>query len=438
MANETVSVRQEVLKSLIALEKHGKYSNLEVSSSISKNSFGEADKRLYTRLVYGVVEKAVTLDYVISQYSSKQIGKIDTDTLMCLRLGIYQLLYGDKIPDHAAVFETVSLAPRRSKSFVNAVLREFIRNDKKCAMPSDVLKYISVKYSFPKELCRLFTVKFGVERTEKILTAFLSQPEIYLRANTLCASAEELASGELKNYSPICKGYDMISVGKMPTETDGKTWFVEDFSSRLATIALGAKKGETVVDTCAAPGGKSFSIAMDMENEGKLYSFDLHKNKVSLIEKGAERLGISIIEASHNDAGEPIKDLIGNADRVLCDAPCSGLGVIGKKPEIKYKPVEAFKRLPEVQLRVLKGACEYVKDGGILVYSTCTFNPDENEEVVARFLNEREDFVPVDFVLCRNLKSENGMLTVFPYDVGSDGFFIAKFKKVSNHKKQEI
>lgn len=434
MIKEEVTVRQAVVRSLTALENKGKYSNLEVSSALSKYSFSEQDRKLYTRLVYGTVEKAVTADYIISLYSKVPAEKTDTETLMCLRLGIYQLLFADKIPDHAAVSATVQAAPKRSKGFVNALLREFIRNGKVYPLPKGRIQSLSVKYSFPMELCEFFSEKFGYGQTERILSSMSAPSPVYLRANTLFTTAENLADNELKNSSPICCGYDMICVDRMPDTFDGKLWFVEDLSSRLATVALGAKKGDTVIDTCAAPGGKSFSAAMDMENSGKVFSFDLHANKVSLIKSGAERLGISVIEASVNDAGKPLCELIGNADCVLCDAPCSGLGVIGKKPDIKYKSVEDFKRLPEVQMRVLKGAAEYVKDGGTLVYSTCTLNPEENEGVVERFLKENSDFIPCDFEFYKSLRSNGGMLTVFPYDLDSDGFFIAKLKKTQSGK----
>ncbi|MBQ6263500.1 MAG: 16S rRNA (cytosine(967)-C(5))-methyltransferase RsmB, partial [Clostridia bacterium] len=186
--------------------------------------------------------------------------------------------------------------------------------------------------------------------------------------------------------------------------------------------------GEVVVDTCASPGGKSFSAAIDMKNEGRVYSFDLHANKTDLIARGAARLGLRAICASCRDAADPDPALAGKADRVICDAPCSGLGVMSKKPDIKYKSVSDIERLPEVQFRVLSGAGEYVKQGGVIVYSTCTLNPDENERVVERFLSSRTDFALVPFDL--GAVASEGMLTLMPYEYGTDGFFIAKMKKI--------
>jgi 16S rRNA (cytosine967-C5)-methyltransferase len=210
---------------------------------------------------------------------------------------------------------------------------------------------------------------------------------------------------------------------------DSGDCFVQDEASRICSAVLGAKPGETVADTCACPGGKTFSLALDMENTGELYAFDLHKNKLSLIEKGAAKLGLDIIRTAENDARNPVPHLVGKADRVLCDAPCSGLGVIAKKPDIRYKSLESVGRLPEIQYGVLCGAAAYVRPGGVLVYSTCTLNKAENEEIVLKFLSEHDDFVPEadeKFGL-----GEDGMRTFFPHVDGCDGFFIGKMRRLS-------
>jgi 16S rRNA (cytosine967-C5)-methyltransferase len=201
---------------------------------------------------------------------------------------------------------------------------------------------------------------------------------------------------------------------------------VQDPASRLCVRALDPRPGETVIDTCAAPGGKSFSAAIDMKNRGSLYSFDLHENKISLIRKTADALGISILTAQAQNAKTPLPSLVGKADRVLCDAPCSGLGVIGKKPDIKYKPLSAVNALPEIQYAILTGASAYVRPGGVLVYSTCTLNPQENEQVVHRFLKANPAFSLTAFDLESAGKSSDGMRTFFPHEDGCDGFFIAK------------
>lgn len=429
--SERIGARRAAYASLVAFTKHGKYTNLEVDAALSKYELSDADRRLYTNLVYGVAERLTTLDYIIGTLSDRPIGKIDTETMTCLRLGIYQLVYTDRIPDHAAVSETVALAGKNSKGFVNAILREFIRRGKKYPMPGveDRAAYLSVKYSCPRPLVEFFISSLGEELSEKILSASVSERRATVRVNTLVSNAEELIADVFPDAVISRLSNDLISVPSLygADMTDGR-WFVQDAASRVAVAALDPRRGETVVDTCASPGGKSFSAAIDMENEGKIYSFDLHKNKIDLIKKGAGRLGISIIEASCRDATDPDRNLIGRADRVICDAPCSGLGVIGKKPDIKYKNIEDIEKLPTVQLRVLNGASSYVRDGGTLVYSTCTVNPAENEAVVKAFLKDNGEFSLSPFTAC-GITAPQGYLTLYPHEYDTDGFFIAKMIK---------
>ena len=436
MNGRTVSARKAAAESLKAFSKHGKYTNLEVASSLSRYSFSEEDKRLYTALVYGVAERIPTLDHVISGLSSRPLCDVDIDALTSLRLGLYQLIYMDRIPDHAALSETVALVPQRSRGFVNAVLREFLRRGKEIPLPpeEDTGAYFSVKYSCPAELCRFLISSLGRERAEGVLSASVSKRDVTLRVNTLVCSADELIRDVFPNGKINPLADDMIDVPTVggADMTDAR-WFVQDAASRLAVSALSPVPGETVIDTCAAPGGKSFSAAIDMKNEGSVISFDLHANKTDLIKKGAERLGITIIEASANDASYPLEKYRGMADRVLCDAPCSGLGVMSKKPDIKYKDVSDIARLPEIQYRILCGASEYVRQRGALVYSTCTVNPDENEGVVKRFLEEYGDFSLTPF--SAGGLSSDGMLTLLPQEHNTDGFFIAKMTRSADDKR---
>ncbi len=422
------SARSLALDSLIRIEECGKYSNLEIDTILNKNELNSADRGLYTRLVYGVTERRLTLDYIISCFSKTSLADLDPDVKNALRLGIYQLLYMDRIPDHSAVDESVSLVARSKSGFVNAILRSFIRADKKFTFPEDEFEALEVKYSVPRALIEIFFRACPGE-LEELLCAMNREPRIGLRINRLLLPTDgdlpEIikARAEKSSIAP-----DIFLVDSLDDEIrqgieDG-LWFVQDEASRITSAALGARNGELVVDTCACPGGKSFSIAVDMHNEGKLYSFDLHKNKLSLLEKGAGRLGIKIIESEARDARNPREELVGRADRVLCDAPCSGLGVIAKKPEIRYKELGDIDKLPEIQLGVLDGASAYVKDGGVLVYSTCTVNPDENEGVIKKFLEGHSEF---------ELK-ENGLLggqmkTFLPHRDGCDGFFAAYMVK---------
>lgn len=429
MEKKKITVREAAAVSLGACFKHGKYSNLEISAALDRYELKGADRGLYTRLVYGVIERLVTLDHIIGQLSSRPVSKIDDGTKDLLRLGIYQLLWMDRIPDHAAVSETVAIAPKSSKGFVNAVLREFIRREKKYSLPdeSELEKYLSVKYSCPEELCAFFLSVFDRETAVRVIEGTLRETPVTIRVNTIKTNAEELISQVFPEGKRSPLSDDLVEVDSLgePLSPDGR-YFVQDPASRLTVKILDPRENETVVDTCAAPGGKSFSAAIDMKNRGRIYSFDLHKNKISLIEKGAALLGLTCIEASCRDATEPCLELLGRADRVLCDAPCSGLGVIAKKPDIKYKSISDIERLPSVQLKVLTGASKYVKPDGVLVYSTCTVNPLENEEVVKRFLSENPDFETVPVELGEDLRSENGMITFYPHIHGTDGFFAAK------------
>jgi len=417
------TARSLALESLIALERDGRYSNLEINSALVASSLGGADRGLYTRLVYGVTERRITLDYIIGKYSRLPAKDLDPDVRCALRMGLYQLVWMDRIPEHAAVGESAGLVAKRSTGFVNAILRSFLRDGKRIDLPdrtADYMTYLSVAYSVPRDLCELLHTSVGDE-IEPLLEAMNREPQIALRVNRLKLSVEEAAAkvgGTVSDIAPdIVKVLSLDDTVKAGIEEG--LWFVQDEASRITAVSVGAKPGETVVDTCACPGGKSFSMAIDMNNTGKLYSFDLHKNKLSLIKSGAEKLGITMIETGCRDAREPDESLIGTADRVLCDAPCSGLGVIAKKPDIRYKDLSQVGRLPEIQYPVLCGAAAYVKDGGTLVYSTCTINRAENEEIAEKFLAEHPEFT---------LES---MRTFYPHRDGCDGFFCAVMTKKS-------
>ena len=433
-AKNKFSVRSAACDSLIKIEKCGRYSNIEIDSSL-KNVSGipDADRALYTRLVYGVIERQLTLDHIIMQYSAKAVSELDTETLTSLRLGIYQLVYTDRIPDFAAVSETVDTAPRRSRGFVNGVLRSFLRAGKKYSLPEGTSpEALSVRYSTSADICKILSDSYGAETAEHILEAFFAPQSITLRINTLKCTPDEALSmlDGAKRGLHCADTLTVPSFGEAVRDGIEKgLWFVQDEASRITSSVLGAMNGEKIADVCAAPGGKSFSVAIDMENSGALHSFDLHENKLSLIKKTAARLGITCITTEARDARHPDEALVGKCDRVLCDAPCSGIGVLGKKPEIRYKAAESAARLPEIQYGVLCGAAEYVKDGGVLVYSTCTLNRAENEDVVKRFLDSHSSFKLVPFTGAG--QDCDGMLTFMPHVTGTDGFFASKMIKIT-------
>ncbi len=427
--------RRYAADSLVKWEKMGKYAGLEAAATLSGDDLRGADRGLYSALVYGVVERAVTLDYIIDGLSSTPSKKLEPIVRAALRLGLYQLLYMDKIPDHAAVSESVALVPRRASGLVNGVLRAFLRGEKKFELPpreSSPVSHLSVKYSVPEELCGFFLDAYGEADTEGILASSFGGDRLCLRVNTLKCSVDE-ALAKLKELGADARVSEIVphvlvtSGNEFLSGIDEGLWFVQDEASATAVAVLSPEKGATVLDMCAAPGGKSFGCAITMENEGTVRSFDIHENKLSLIRDGAARLGINMIDASVGDGKAPAEELWDSADFVVCDAPCSGLGVLSKKPDIRYKSVADIGGLPEVQYDILCGAAKCVKDGGVLMYSTCTLNPRENEDVVRRFLAEHTEFEPVSFDLFG--MGGEGYATLMPHKTGTDGFFISKFRK---------
>lgn len=421
------NIRTEALAVLNRCESAEQYSNIAIDTALSRSSFSAADRGLFTALVYGVIERRLTLDYRIGRLSSRPVEEIDLSTRNLLRMGIYQLAFMDRIPDHAAVNETVALATKRTKGFVNAVLRSFLRDGKKIPFPDaakDPVGYLSVRYSFLPALCERFLSAFGFERTESLFSAFCKQPPLTLRTNTLRTSRDGLIArlqAEGYDASPALEGAAGIRLPSAPVTAlpgfDTGDFFVQDEASQLCVKALDARQGMRVLDVCACPGSKSFGAAIDMQNAGEVISCDLHKNKLSLVERGAKRLGISILSTQARDARSPNPDWIGTFDRVLCDVPCSGFGVFAKKPELRYKDPTASNTLPDIQLAILQNASTYLKSGGLLVYSTCTLLPEENGQNVARFLASHPDF---------SLLSDR---TLTPDLDGTDGFYFAVLKK---------
>ena len=433
-----MTARELAYKILKGARASATYSNIAVDNALSKNQLSESDKGLLTAIVMGVTERQLTLDYIIDRLATRPDG-IEDEARVLLQMGIYQVAFLDRIPEYAAVNETVDLAPKRCRGFVNAVLREFLRRQERGEIESlypkkedGEAKYLSVRYSFPEDFVERLIKIYGYERCERLLDIFNRPPKLTLRVNTLKISRgdyserlsqvgiEHILSERLPDAIIIEKG----SFACLPGFDEG-LFFVQDEASQICVEALGATEGATVIDTCSCPGSKSFGSAIKMKNKGQIYSFDLHKSKLRLISDNAQRLGIDIISADVRDGREPDGTLFGKADRVLCDVPCSGLGVVAKKPEIRYKPLKSFSRLPEIQYSILKASADYVKEGGVLVYSTCTVLPEENAENFEKFLREHPNFAPCDFSV-GELSSVGGMLSLSPDLDGTDGFFVAK------------
>ena len=421
--------RKLVFDLLQKLEKNQQFSNIILDNALRSEDMSDADKGLATALFYGVTEKRLTLDHQISKLSSRPIKELDGGVLTALRMGLYQLIFMDRIPPHAAINETVELCPKKSRGFVNAILRSFTRTPT-VSYPSaeeNEADYVSVRYSVCSELAKKFIDIFGLGKTESILRGFEKENKTVISVNTVKISRDELAShikgAELTEYSP--KG---LRLGGAVRDIYGYSkglFFVQDEASQICVEALDARAGQTVLDICACPGSKSFGAAISMKNEGVIKAFDLHAKKLPLITEGAKRLGIDIISVSERDGRDLSEELLEAADRVICDVPCSGFGVLSKKPELRYKDPKASENLPSIQAAILNNACRYVKRGGILVYSTCTVFPEENERNVESFLEAHPDFSLSPFSV-GGLDVSGGYITLLPDEYPTDGFFIAR------------
>lgn len=423
-----INPREIALSALYEIEYNGAYSNMAVKSALSENTDGR-DKALITELVYGVVRRKLTLDYIISKYSKTKLKKLSKYVLLILRMGVYQIYFTDKIPESAAVNESVKLAKRycgKSAGFVNGVLHSVIRGRDTLKYPEDKTELLSVKYSFPRDMVKLFE---ELDFCEELLASLNKEPRTTIRINTLKDEPTEIEAEEspLYKYARLVNGFDMANCADYKK---GK-FIAQDVAAMMASVVLAPKPGDTCIDMCAAPGGKTTHLAELMENRGKIYAFDVHPHKVEIIRRNAARMGISIIEARVGDALTPNESLRGSADKLLVDVPCSGLGIIRRKPDIKWNK-EDTSQLADIQYKILKNASEYLKPGGELVYSTCTLDKRENEGVVCKFVEENEDFEFVKIELPKPLMRDNdGYITLYPNIDGTDGFFISKIKRVN-------
>nr|MBE6545111.1 16S rRNA (cytosine(967)-C(5))-methyltransferase RsmB [Oscillospiraceae bacterium] len=434
-----MNIRQIALRILDEYEAGGKFINLALSSHLT-DDLSREEKAALTALLYTSVERKLTYDYYICAISKRSESDIDPHTKNILRLGLCQMLDMRSIPDFAAVNETVKLAKNPGeRSFVNGVLRAAVRQKNSLPSPDEAKnykRYLSVKYSFPLPIVKHFDSLYGREATEEILRFFNDEKYTDITVNTLKVSVDEYRKAlENKGVNAKTNPYSPASLRiegsqnpeRLPGFSEGH-FFVQDRASAISGMALDAREGDLIVDVCSAPGGKSFFAALASCDKGEIYSFDLHESKLSLITSGADRLGLKAVKVSARDALSPDETLLGKADRVICDVPCSGLGVLGKKPDLRYKDFSLTEELPALQLSILKASASYVKCGGVLVYSTCTLNPKENEEVVTEFLAENLNFESLPFSL-GDLTAEGGMLTLLPHVHHTDGFFMAKIRR---------
>ena len=435
-----MTVRERALKMILEYELEGKFVNLSLSSR-SLATLTESERSFLVYLLYRTVENKLRYDYCISALTKRQTADIDLNTLCILRLGIAQLEM-DSLPAYASVNETVKLARHKGeRAFVNGVLRSALKLIEGEGLPlppreKNVARYLSVKYSFPLSLTKKFISILGEEETEKLYIKFSSPTPTDITVNTAKISRTGLLK-RIKDEGYCAEFTEYSSLGiritgkcnptKLPGFNEGY-FFVQDEASMLSAEALGTEKGDTVVDVCACPGGKSFAAAILAGEEGKVLSFDISDSKLSLITSSAARLGLNNVTVCSGDASVFNPDLCEIADRVICDCPCSGLGVLWKKPDMRYSVSDRFDTLPPLQSAIIDNASRYVKRGGVMVYSTCTINPDENERVVEKFLSSHPEFEAVDFTVGA-LSSKSGTLTLLPHKHGTDGFFITKLRK---------
>ena len=432
--------RLTVVKMLMKMESSEAYSNLLLDHAFNEAELSDRDKAFAAALFYGVLERRLTLDHVIRTNSKIAFEKLDKAAVQILRTGLYQLLYMPSVPESAAVNESVKMCKKlkcfSAQGFVNGMLRSFIRSGKKISyLGISPEKRLSVEYSCPEWLTEKFISEYGMDFAVRALKASVGKPPVYARVNSLRTTTDKVIAELAKHRIKAAPYPGLVNCIRLEKAGDIEKcapfrqglFHVQDISSQLCCLTLRPVVNETVLDVCAAPGGKSFTLAELMGNNGKLYSMDLHDMRVGLIEDGAARLGIKIITAMQNDASK-FNGALPQADRVLYDVPCSGFGVIRRKPEIKYKPPEEFAGLPEIQYRILETSARYVKSGGTLVYSTCTLSRAENDDVADRFAASHPEFMPIVQPVPLSAPGDYKR-TYCPDENGGDGFFTASFRR---------
>lgn len=438
--------RAAAVRVLYEVWEKGAYANVALVQEIRRAALSGMDRRFATELVYGAVKAGETLDWILRRYVTRPLKKMDPMIRNILRLGLYQIFYMDKVPPSAACNESVELAKKYSHAgaakFVNAVLRTAVREPERARFPEGQGKnaeHLALRACHPLWMVKRWIQDFGYEEAEALCRFDNEQPPLSLRTNTLQGTREELlerlqqngVTAEPSRWAP--EGVLCTAHGSLDDLASLQQGFcqVQDESSMLVAHVLQPLSGEFIIDACSAPGGKTTHIAALMENQGHIVAGDVHDHKLQRIQENAARLGIDIIETKCLDARKLGAVYPEQADRVLVDAPCSGLGVLRRKPDARWnKAPEALKELPKLQRDILEGAAAAVKPGGVLVYSTCTILAEENQDVVEAFLSRHQEFsletagaflpVPRPGVV---------MVQLYPQRDGTDGFFIARMKK---------
>ena len=435
-----MGARETALCALIACRKENAWSNGILKEYIQRDRLDRRDAALAARLCYGVVQNRQRLDFYLKQLLTGKLKDLHPMVRDILHLGLYQLYFMDKIPQSAAVNESVSLArkycpkQRFAPGLCNGVLRSAVRTMGKLKEPQS----LSDRYSHPQKLLEALTDSVGSSRMEAMLEANNQAPDTVVQVNTRLTDADSLAqaleaegvSVSRHSWMPNCLVLSATGdLEKLDAFQKG-LFYVQDCAAKLAVLCADIKPGQRVLDCCAAPGGKSFAAAMCMNGQGQIHSCDIHEHKTHLIQNGAKRLQISNLEVFLQDGAKAHPGWENAMDVVICDVPCSGYGIIRKKPDIRYKDPDSMKELPQLQLQILRQQAHYVKPGGVLIYATCTLLSRENEGVVEAFLKERPDYTLEKLELPGNFpENTSGMLMLVPGEYDTDGFFFARLRR---------
>ncbi|KGK90473.1 16S rRNA methyltransferase [Desulfosporosinus sp. HMP52] len=438
---------------LTRVEVEGAYANLLLQKNISRLT-DSRDRQFVTLLVNGVLKHRLTLDYALRKHLSKPMSSLPHEVRAILRIGAFQILYMDKVPPAAAINESVELAKNYPKfpGLVNVVLRKVMEKGWDIPWPDlkrEPARYLSVRYSHPEWLIQRWLKRWGAEETEALCKVNNEPAQTWIRTNTLKISREALKerlisegiSVELGLLVPeSLKIQDFGALEQLASFQEG-LFTVQDESSQLVAHVVDPKPGQSVLDTCSAPGGKSTHLAQLMQNKGEIQAFDIHNHKLELIGQLATKLGITIIQPQFGDARDLPGIRLESQDRVLVDVPCSGLGVLRRRADLRWqKEEQGLQELPSLQFAILERAASCVKEGGTLVYSTCTIEPEENFELVKKFRTAHPEFEPVNLVEDLPFRLEEkrdiqqaskGMLQLMPHRHGTDGFFLAKFRRTN-------
>jgi len=445
MKNNTV--RDVVVEILLSIEKNQAYSNLLLNKMIEKNNLSGKDVALLTEIVYGTIQRRDAIDYFLEPFLTKK-KKIEQWVIVLLRMSVYQMVYLDRIPERAILFEAVEIAKKRGHKGIASMVNGVLRSIQREGIPSfdqitDPIKRLALETSHPHWLVKRWSEQFGFEEAKKICEVNLQPPEQTARVNGSKITVDDAIKMLEEEGIAASKGVisqDAIKIikGNVAHSKTFKQGFItiQDESSMLVARSLGVELGDQVLDSCAAPGGKTTHIAELLQNTGSVISLDLHDHKINLIKTQISRLGLENVTTRALDSRKA-SDVFEKEsfDKILVDAPCSGLGVIRRKPDIKYtKRYEDVKSLQATQLSILQAVAPLLKKGGALVYSTCTIDQDENNHVVAEFLRLNKEFEinsKLDELLPEKVRPlvKTGMLQILPHHFGTDGFFIASLRK---------